>query len=166
MAMAEPDLDRLDRSLDTSFQAVAARADEEAANDLAGSLLRGLDVSGAIRRWGAADVRLGSAASLPVEEVGRDYLECSSGDVLVPMSHAVVLRSAGARTPRFCDEPLRIRLSEWARMGREVQVTTHNGETFSGRLVRSGADHLELSGASDRLVGLGAVAFVRLSRGG
>ena len=172
--------------LDATFEAAAARAEDEAASDLAFSLAQEICWFDSLRRGGAASVALGEGRTAAVEAIGRDYVMAGDrgGLMIIPAAHAVVLRRQGPpRRDRDADGPPRhgttaepappagednlvALLRRLARTGCGVEVTTASG-AFRGRLLRAGGDHLAVAGhGGEVVVGMGAVVRIRVDRGG
>jgi hypothetical protein len=158
----DPALDRLIASLDASFDASVARQEDEAASDLAFSLLQGRSFIEALRGRSLA-LCLPEGGRAPVVALGRDYVV--GGGMVVPLLRSVLV--AGSREPPSAREDSLLEvLRRWARAGREVEVSTASG-TFAGTLVCAAEDHLELrSGRGQVLLGRRAVEWVRGARGG
>jgi len=192
----DPRIDNLMADLDATFEAAAARAEDEAASDLAFSLAQEICWFDSLRRGGAASVALGEGRTAAVEAIGRDYVMAGDrgGLMIIPAAHAVVLRRQGPprrdrdadgppRRDRDADGPPRdgttaepappagednlvALLRRLARTGCGVEVTTASG-AFRGRLLRAGGDHLAVAGhGGEVVVGMGAVVRIRVDRGG
>lgn len=165
--MADRGMDRMLRHLNVGFEAAIAREEEEAARDLAYSLLQGFDIGSALRRWGAAELRSVDGSLLPIEELGQDFVAAGGSTLLCPHTHLVAYRAAVGSAPALTDETLVVRLRLWARKGARVLVRTSEGSVFRGRLVRVGPDHFELaSEVGSILVATTMVAWVKLAREG
>ncbi|MFN2488804.1 MAG: hypothetical protein ABR529_03510 [Actinomycetota bacterium] len=165
--MADPRLDRIVASLDASFDASIAREEDEAASDLAFSLLQDRSVVEAFRGAGPLELKLEDGASVVASEIGDDYAASGSPvDVIVPLRRAVGASAPHGRPPALVARRASDVLHAWARAGARVDIVTARG-TFSGRLVRAAADHFELAMATGCvLVGADAVDAVRRVRGG
>ncbi len=151
--------------LDASFEAGLARDEEIAATDLAFSLRQDADLRQAVARSGSGWVlTLEGGATLPVDEVGADYLR--AGETFVPFGKAVLQSSLGP-APSPIDRTLVEVLGTACRAGAEVDVTGH-GRSTSGQLTRVARDHLAVTDRGQQtLIGTGAVDAVRIrARGG
>jgi hypothetical protein len=169
----DPILDRLIASLDASFDASIARQEDEAASDLAFSMVQGRTFREAIRGRPLA-LCLDGGARLAVTAVGRDYV--AAGGTLSPSSTAVLGplafsaagagRAVPAAPPVARDDTLLEMLRSWARAGRDLEVST-GSMTIRGRLACATEEHLELVAPTGRwLVGFEAVRWVRSAREG
>lgn len=139
--MAADDATPIVSGLEAAFDARIARAEDEAASDLAFSLLQDLTLAEALQRAGAIDVvRPGGMAS-PAVEIGPDYVICAFPRAIVPLRRAVFRGADRAELPKPSDEPLVTALRALARTGRTVEVGA-GGSRHRGRLARAGRDHL------------------------
>jgi hypothetical protein len=162
MTLADGQLDRLIASLDASFDAAVARAEREAADDLALSLGHSGSFVEAASRLGALEVRIMGGVRAPVRVVGADYV--ASGDPLtlvVPAGRAVLVETDGRRPGVDLSDGLVPLLLRWSRTTPEVEVATDDG-TLRGRLRTAGSDHLRIDVATTRwLLGLQTIRYVR-----
>ena len=152
--------------LEASFGAAIARDEEDAASDLAFSLLQDLDLAQTLKRGGGASVRLPGGGSLPVSEVGLDYVVAGEG-VVVPSAHAVIVQVQGGVPPAPTDRGLLGLLRSAARSGLRAQVTTAEG-TFTGRVAKAGRGHLvlQIEGRETVVLSLEALRSMRFFSGG
>lgn len=164
--MGQSEIDKLLASLNATFEAAVAREEDEAASDLAFSLLQGLDFVETLRRGHGATLRASGGATLSVVEVGSDYVVARGpSTVLVPSLHAIIVRSAVGAPPRVVEGTLVEALRRMARTHRTVEVRTQDG-TFTGRLVKAGPDHVVVQAReANVLIGLGALRAVSVARG-
>ncbi|CAN5652319.1 hypothetical protein BH24ACT26_BH24ACT26_06950 [soil metagenome] len=164
--MADPGVERLFECLGASFDAAVARQEDEAASDLAFSLLQDRSAFDAFRRAAPLELRLPGGAVAVVSEIGRDYLGAGAPvDLLVPFESAVTASLEVGTPPRVRDRSLLELLHHCARAGLYVELTTSRG-VLSGRLKRATGDHVELDGSRRFVIGLHAVETVSLGRGG
>ncbi|HEY7875362.1 MAG TPA: hypothetical protein VIG64_09595 [Actinomycetota bacterium] len=168
--MADEHIERLLDHLETSFDAGVARAEDEAAADLALSLLQDATLSHALQRDGAASVLLAGGGSAAVTEVGSDYLMCGEGgDIVVPLARATVAGTSGP-PPSASGSSLLVLLRELVRHGATVEVTSSSG-SYRGRLAAAAHDHVVVAaqhGASGQrrwYVAQGSIEVVRVLRG-
>jgi hypothetical protein len=160
------DVERVLEGLEDSFDASLAASDEEIANDLAYSILQGLDLRQALSRWPGASWRTRMGNLLAIEEVAGDHVVASSGCVIGALDRLVAVRTAGPRVERS-ELGMVDRLRGWARGGMTVQVGGYSGETWRGALTRVAEDHLEISwGDGATIIALAGVDSVRIDRGG
>jgi len=163
--MADAHIDSWLSSLNATFEAAVEREEEQAAGDLAFSLLQDLGQVETLRRGKAAALRLAGGASLPIARVGRDYLAAGSPpNLIVPTSFAVILVGSSGPAPEIADDSLLLLLRRAARLGTYAQISTIEGE-WQGRIVKAGADHLIVNASGQSLViGNGAVRTITLLR--
>jgi hypothetical protein len=163
--MVGGDLEGTFQEAQASVEAAAARLDEEAAADLARSLLQDVDMSEALQRWGAGAIRLEGGSSVPIEVLGTDFVAGAGGSVIVPLARLVAVEQDGVPF-QTVEEAMVQRLRAERYPGAKAQVTTPSG-TIEGTLERVGGDHLELQGMGGRvIVALDAVRLVRFVRAG
>lgn len=164
--MAEANHERFLLQLDSNFGAALAREEEEAADDLAYSLIQGADLVTALRRWRSASMKLADGSVVPIAEVGPDFAAGADGTVICPLRYVTVTRTAGPPL-RYGSERLLDRLRRSARDGIDVQVRALDGSVYRGRLVAAGTDHIEITTENGAvLLSDEAVVSVRLCRGG
>lgn len=164
--MAESNHERFLLQLDSKFGAALARAEEEAADDLAYSLIQGADLPTALRRWGSASMKLADGSLMPIAEIGSDFAVSEDGSMICPLRHVTAIRTAGPPL-RYGPEHLLDRLRRSARDGLEVQVRALDGSVYGGRLAAAGADHIEITTETGAVLLPGeAVVTVRLCPGG
>lgn len=160
--MGDSGVDRLLASLDVAFDAAVAREEDEAASDLAYSLLEDLSLAEALPRMGPLAAVLPGGVSLAVSVVGRDYVAAGSPPILIPVTGALLMTS-GESDPEITSEDLLGALRRLARAGQMVRVSSDGVESV-GRLRRAAVDHLLIEGATGRavVVGIEAVTAVAL----
>lgn len=161
--MADPRLNRMLETLDTTFDAAVARAEDEAASDLAFSLLQGRALLDLVVRNGPWDLYLGEARRVPVTLVGRDFIAGGRPPTaLVPAANAVLLRAPDGEPPRASDDGLVEELRGLAGFRAVVEVVT-TGAVLRGSLTHVGPDHLALhTGVSEAMIALNAISQVTL----
>lgn len=167
--MADEQVDRFLASLEATFDASVARAEEEAATDLALSLLQDATLADVVRRAGPLEA-VCLHGTVTVRSVGTNYLACDAG-ILLPLSRAIVRSVRGGTPPTITDDPLLSVLRRAARRGARVEITTTGG-TVVGRLVRACVDHVvvheSIAGRRNRsdrgeaLVGVAAIESIRI----
>jgi Protein of unknown function (DUF2642) len=152
-------------SLEASFDAAVARREDEAASDLAISLLQGRSLTDIAGREDAWDLRCGDGRRIPVTLIGRDFIGAGTPtSVLVPAARAVLIRAEEPSRPRRSDASLIEELRGLAGLGATVRVDTQSG-SFEGLLARAGPDHVLLQAtAGEVLVGLEGISVVELTR--
>ncbi len=163
--MADAHIDSWLSSLNASFEAAVEREEEQAAGDLAFSLLQDLGQVETLRRGKAAALKLAGGASLPVARVGSDYLAAGNPpNLIVPISFAVVLVGPSGPAPEIADDSLLLLLRRAARLGTYARISSTEGD-WQGRIVKAGVDHLivNVSGQS-LIVGNGAIRAITLLR--
>jgi hypothetical protein len=152
MGMADPGLDRVLAELEAAFDAAVTREEDEAAEDLAFSLLQDRPLRDSLIRSGPVSAFLPSGATRAVVAVGTDYVVCERPvPTVIPLRRTVLVRDAEGPVPRSADRDLVGLLRTWARRGAQVELDTDAG-TFGGKLVSAGADHVVLAA----LVGSGS----------
>ncbi|MFN2388731.1 MAG: hypothetical protein ABR575_03880 [Actinomycetota bacterium] len=138
--MAGYGFDGLFVSLDASFDAAVARAEDEAASDLAFSFLQDRALADVFRVRGGR-VHLGGAL-LHIYSLGPDHFRVGPrGGTLVPFRAAVAVADDGDAPPGLEPRSLLEVLRSWCRAGASVQVKTVE-TTLAGRLVRATSDHV------------------------
>ena len=153
----DPRLDRLFSTLDAEFDAAIDREENEAASDLAFSLLQDRTllevlVDGA---WEATT----SMGAVSIEEVGLDY--AGGMGWIFPSDQYPFKRAAGV-PPIPSEHSMVERLRGHARNRRAVEVITPTG-VARGRLGGCGRDYLQLhSEAGETLIPMNLVGAVRL----
>lgn len=163
--MRDRRLESLFAGLDASFDASVAREEDEAASDLAFSLLQGRRLHDVLTRSGAFDFLLGDGSSIAAGTLGADYVAGGRPPIVVPLARAAYEHSKSPQPgPRVEAETLLELLRRWARDGAEVVVASSCGR-FSGTIVHAGNDHVAiLAGSREILLGLDAVHYFRLVR--
>jgi hypothetical protein len=144
--VADDHLNKLLDRLESSFDAGVARAEDEAASDLALSLLQDASLTDALQRDGALIVHLAEGSTAPVVRVGADYVACAraGGEVVVPLARAIVSGSPEGEPPLATERSLVSALRELVRRGAPVEVRTAVG-TIRGRLAVATADHVVIT---------------------
>jgi hypothetical protein len=165
--LADPGLRRTLEALEASFDAALDRSEEEAADDLAFSLLQDSRLPVVLSHGRGYVLQLAGRNPAPVSTVGPDFI--GAGDpleVVAPSVRAVVMRVSGADGDGSGPPPQRTGativeiLRGWARRGVRVELNAEG--TFSGVLARACPDHVAvLSGHREVLVGSDAVRYVR-----
>jgi hypothetical protein len=152
-------------SLEASFDAAVARREDEAASDLAISLLQGRSLTDIAGREDAWDLRCGDGRRIPVSLIGSDFIGAGSPPtVLVPATRAVLIRATEASPPRRSDASFIEELRGLAGLGAPVRVETEAG-SFEGLLARAGPDHILLQTTpGEVLVGLAGISVIELTR--
>ena len=167
-------MQRTIEALEASFDAALEQSEEEAADDLAFSLLQDSRLAVALSRSSGYRLHLGGAGSPEVSTVGLDFV--GAGDpleVVAPSAGAVAVGppsgdAAGdevstevGRRPSTIRVPMLEVLRSWARRGHRAEVRTTE-DTFRGVLTRACPDHVALGcGGREVLVGISAVRYVR-----
>lgn len=152
--------------LEARFDALLARDEEEAADDLASSLDRGRTL---LERLLVADRSLGvvfpdGLRSL-VTEIGDDYVGCGSPlDCIAPAETSVFVLEEGS-SPEATDLAMVQALRPWADRRRRVIVTLReSAASYAGTLVLVASDHLILETLGTSLViPLERMGSIRLS---
>lgn len=156
-------LDRLIASLDASFEAAVARAEDEAASDLAFSLSQDRELSSAAARLGPLELLLSDGTSCAVARIGSDFFGAGEPlEVLVPASRALLREgSEGGPSPVRSGDLARTVLLRWARLGALVEVMGAP-RSVRGRLTRASRDHVEVLASRGRyLVAWEEISSVR-----
>lgn len=149
-------------SLEATFAAAEAAAEDLAADDLALSLRQDRTLVDVLLRHGCSLERAGALPE-PVVAVAPDHVETATGN-LVPLAAAVV-RLEPTPPPAQRDVTLLSVLREYVRSGADVQVEGPSG-LVRGRLTTVGRDHLSLATRrGPRVIALGAVRRVSRVRG-
>jgi hypothetical protein len=144
VAVADDNLRAVLGSLEATFDASIARAEDEAASDLALSLLQDLSLSEAVGRSGAFEAYLPDRPLAPVTEIGEDYAACErGGTVVVPLTRAVLRAAPGGPASERRDRTMLALLRERARRGGTVEVRAC-GALHRGALARACRDHIVL----------------------
>ena len=166
--MARRDLRGLFQSLDAELDAAIAREEDDAASDLAFSLLQDRSIRELLAGRPSVAAVLADEITVPVSVVGRDYIGCGEPlTILVPLAHAVVVESSGHCLVEVRDDDdMLSRLRSWARARVSVEVMTRQGR-FVGTLLPVGRDHLALERPIGRvIVPLQALLSIRAVGGG
>jgi hypothetical protein len=166
--VADGRLEGLFTSLNAGFEAAVARDEEEAASDLAFSLLQDRSLTEALVRARAPfSVRTMSGQLVEVAEVGADYVAVGAPVcLLIPTKEAVFFLGVGSKAPSTSSGSFIDLLRRWARAGTSVEVGTI-GLDLVGRLERAGRDHLLVrTRTGDVVIALEAVRWIRSARGG
>jgi hypothetical protein len=155
------------RGLEASFDAAVGRAEDEAASDLAFSLLQERRLGEVLERRRGVTVISRDGVRVPVEVLGDDFVaDAEPSTRLLPLATAVFESSGEGAPPRRLHLDLTAQLRLWARGGAHVRLTTFAGE-ISGKLVRATPDHVTvLSPGGERDIGREAVLDVRRTRAG
>lgn len=158
-AWVDSRLDRLFSALDSSFSAAIDRSEDEAANDLALSLTQ--DLSLELQLVGRSATLIGEP-SVPVAEVGRDFVRTGDHRLLPLAAHAYRVGPSGpgpVRTDSYLVDVLRRAVRSASRISVEGAFGA-----IEGPLVHCGPDHIGVSeGESDVLIPLKSVRVIRLS---
>ena len=153
-------LDRLLSSLDSSFSAAVDRSEEEAADDLALSLRQGQTLLQYLSHI-PIGVRAG-ALTLPVIEVGRDFVRTDSGNLYPGQATMFQVLSTGT-APRPTDRYLGEVLRAAVRSGAIAEIEGPGGQV-AGLLVQCGPDYVCIrANDGDVLLPLGGVRTIKLS---
>lgn len=160
--MADSGVDRLLASLDAMFDAAVAREEDEAASDLARSLLQDLSLEETLPRLGPLMALLPEGRLLEVSVVGLDYVTAGSPAMFIPITRAMLLASDGP-SPEIKGEDLVTALRRMAHAARKIRVSS-DGVEATGRLRRAAVDHILIETRSGRpvVVGIEAVRAVTL----
>ena len=165
---SERGLDQVFAGLETEFEANIARAEDEAASDLALSLVQDRSLPDALIAAGRVQLRLDDL-QLPIAEIGPDHLlarNAGGEPVLVPLDNVVVAVGPTPISPTRAAISLVERLRGWSRRGGEVEATTAQGRV-SGQLRAAGRDHVSVRAVGgDVIVAVGALRSIRLLRPG
>lgn len=167
MVLGEEQIDFVMRNLEATFDAAVARDEDEAASDLAFSLLQGRSFSEVVERSPGLVVVHGHGLRSRVSEVGDDFLvEAPPSARLVPLSAAVLESSSPGARPRRRHLDLTTELRGWARAGTRVSALTSVG-VVAGRLIRAAPDHLTIRGRrGNHHVGRAALLAITRTDGG
>ena len=157
----DPRLDRLFSSLEAQFGAAVARAEEEAADDLALSLRQDVPVKTLLRN-GMWQVATGTEWE-PVCEVAKDHVRTASGR-LIPFSEARLRRGSGPR-PTTTNASVAQVLRQESRRRREVVLALRD-QTIVGHPISCGDTHvLVRSQKQEYLLPLSQICRIKLSHG-
>lgn len=164
--MAESDLEGLFASLDAGFEGASARADEEAANDLAFSLAQDESATRILGRSGH-HLLMADGARGPIMIVGRDYvIGGPSGDLVIPLERCVAVANAEASLPEIRDSDLTALLRSAARNGATVEIDV-GCIVLTGRVRAASPEHMVIEARQGRLcLGRAAVQRLRLLNSG
>lgn len=158
-----PRLDRLFSSLEAQFGAAVARAEEEAAADLALSLRQGLSL-GETLATGAWTVTTPFGPRV-VREVAKDHVRVAPGGEIVPLASAVFQRTEGSEA-LHTDHTLIQVLRDAVRGWRGIEIVLGH-RTFVGTPVACGETHILVAGRSqEHLLPIGEICLIRPSREG
>ena len=164
--MADRNLDGLFESLGAQFEASAARAEEQAADDLAFSLLQDRRLADVLARSDAAMAHLPSGTTAPVLAIGEDFVIAGRPSWLVPLSRASFTPAPSGPRPRRLELDSISFLRGWARSAATVEVTADCWRG-AGKLVSVGLDYLRLEcRGGPILVPASAIETVALLSGG
>lgn len=159
-------IERLIEGLEARFDALLARDEEDAANDLAASLDRGWTLhERLLATSGSLSVVLADGVRSSVTEVGEGYVACGSPvSCIAPFASSVVVIEDGT-PPAAADLTIAQALRPWAERRCRVLVgLREGGATYAGSLVLVASDHLILETLGTRLmIPLEAMGWIRLS---
>lgn len=160
-------VERLLQGLEARFEALLARDEEEAADDLATSLDRGRALHERLLSAGSAlRLVLPDGVRSPVSVIGDGYLGCGSPlDCLAPTEASVILLEAGA-PPETTGLTISQALRPWAESRRRVTVSLCEATaSYVGRATLVASDHLilESSGGTRLVIPLERIGSIRLS---
>lgn len=159
----DPRFDRLFSSLEAQFGAAVARAEEEAATDLALSLRQDLSPVDLLSSaaW-TVSTRSGRRA---VREVAKDHVRLEPDGQIVPSASAVFHRSAGPRVIRSERTLVQV-LRDAVRSCQQITVDLDD-ETITGRPLACGDTHILVAGrGQESLLPLVQIRMIKLSLGG
>jgi hypothetical protein len=164
--VTDPRLESLLSSLDVTFDAAIAREEDEAAADLAFSLVQDRSLADTLARSGAASLHVGDA-TVALAEVGHDYVGAGSPlRLVVPSRLAVIVPERGGRAPATAARSMLEVLRLWAREGAWVEASTVQGRWW-GRLSKACPDHIGIRGRfGEVLVAMDAIRVVTKRPGG
>jgi hypothetical protein len=167
VGLGEEGIDFVVRSVEASFDAALARDEEEAASDLAFSLLQERSLSEVVERSLGLVVVDRDGVRSRVSEVGDDFVvEAPPSARLVPLSTAVFESSSGGVPPHRRHLDLTAELRRWARSAARVSALTSVG-VVAGQLMRAAPDHLTIRGRrGDHHVGREALLAIKRTGGG
>lgn len=162
-------IERMIEGLEAKFDALLARDEEEAADDLAGSLDRGVAIHERLSLGNRAlEILLPGGGHRPVHVIGCEHVCCGSPIELIAAIGWTVVAQKPGTPPSVTDATLAQALAPWAEGRRRVEVCLGGGTaSYRGSLVLVAPDHviLERAGA-DLVVPLERVGSVRLVREG
>ena len=157
-------LHRVIDGLEATFDATLARAEDEAASDLALSLLQDAHLGDELRRGAWTALRPGRLPQAVVI-LAEDYVVTEDGAAIRLSSALFVRDESGRRRPRDEDGSFLELLRRHVREGVQADVSTSAG-ALRGRLVRACVDHVALStggaGLPETLVPMAAIEAVRV----
>lgn len=140
--------------LEASFAAALRRDEDQAADDLARSLVCEQSLARAVSYLQDPEALSTDGRRLAVFEIAEDHLLARpERPTCVPFASAVIRGQPGGSTP---DSKARItrstrtlsqRLRDWSQRGATVRVVTARG-TYEGALTRATKDHLALTSPS------------------
>ena len=160
-------IERLIQGLEARFDALLARDEEEAVDDLASSLSRGRALQERLLAESRAlSVLFPDGSRSSVSEVGEDYVGCGSPlNCIAPIRTSVVIVEDGAR-PEATGLAICQALRPWAERRRRVLVTLAEGTTtYAGSLALVASDHilLDTSAGTVSVIPLERMGSIRLS---
>lgn len=157
-------VERFIAGLEARFEALLARDEETAADDLAGSIDRGTVLHERLRAEGRAlSVLTPGGGRAQASTLGRDHLGCGSPVILVAALAWAVLAEEPGDPPAVTDVTMSQALRPWAEGRRGVEVSSLGEASYAGNLVLVASDHLILERAGTRLlIPSERVASVRL----
>jgi hypothetical protein len=159
--MADPGLDKMFAELEATFEASVAREEEVAADDLGFALAQSNRLCDVLPRLQHGVVLVAEGMSLPVVQVGTDFLVVDPPLKLVPLERTV-LRASPCPPPSRTDSTLLLALRRIARKRGPVEVESSDGQQRSGVLVSAGEDFLTLQDPAGQLfVALQALSAIR-----
>ena len=159
-------IERLLEGLEARFDALLAKEEEEAADDLASSLDRGQGLRERLStRAGCLRVVLPDGTRLPVTEIGEDYVGCGSPvSCIAPIAASVIVLEDGVPAEAN-DLTLTQALRPWAESRRRVVASLREAPaSYAGTLLLVASDHLVLESTGASLViPLERLGSIRLS---
>jgi hypothetical protein len=147
--VADPVGERLLAELEAGFEVALDRAENDAANDLALSLIQDRDLAAVLRR-GPSEVLMEGTRGR-VEVIGPDYVVATFGERrLIPLQRGCFILGSGEMPTRSA-LPLVDLLRKWTRHGARIQIS-HSQGTQCGFLLAAGRDHVLIQAAEGNVV--------------
>jgi hypothetical protein len=159
-----------ERALDAlavELDAAIAHEEDQAADDLAFSLMQDLSLVQALGRARTLSVVTVDGTELAVSVAGQDFVATGGeSTTVVPLTAGSYIVGGGEAGLRVEDETLVTFLREWARSRRPVVGVTRTG-SINGYLTRVTRDHLAIERGRDQvLIPLEVLCWIRTSLGG
>jgi hypothetical protein len=161
--MTDPGLEKLFAELEATFDASIAREEEHAASDLGFALAQTNKLQHILPRLPHGVVLIDNGVSVPVAQIGTDYVLTHPPVRLIPLNRFVMRPTESGSPPSATDATMLLTLRRLARTRASVEIECADGDRRSGLLLSVGDDHVALREVAGQVfVGLNTVRSIRL----